>query len=415
VRTIAAVTGARSDYGGLVPVLRGISTDPSLRLKLFVTGSHLSPDFGLTGLDVERDFEITERVEMLVASDTPEAISKSIGLAVIGFAQTYARHRPDILLVIGDRFETLAAVAAALPFTIPIAHISGGEATEGAIDDAIRHAITKMSHLHFVSLEEYRRRVIQMGEEPWRVTVSGEPGLDNICTVPALSTAEIERLIGMTLEPRPLLVTFHPATLELGQIETQTAELLAALDTVGMPIVFTAPNADTEGRIIAARIRDFVRTHANSRYVTNLGTSAYISMMRQSAAMVGNSSSGIVEAASFELPVVNLGSRQRGRLSGKNVIHAELQADAIVRAIRLASSPDFRECLRGLANPYGDGKAAPRIIEVLKTVPFGRNLLIKTFHSTSELSATRDRTAASLPRSKIDVVLRSTTGNSDPL
>jgi UDP-hydrolysing UDP-N-acetyl-D-glucosamine 2-epimerase len=396
VRTIAAVTGARSDYGGLVPVLRGISTDPSLRLKLFVTGSHLSPDFGLTGLDVERDFEITERVEMLVASDTPEAISKSIGLAVIGFAQTYARHRPDLLLVIGDRFETLAAVTAALPFTIPIAHISGGEATEGAIDDAIRHALTKMSHLHFVSLEEYGRRVIQMGEEPWRVTVSGEPGLDNICTVSALSAAEVETLIGMPLEPAPLLVTFHPATLELGQTETQTTQLLAALDTVGMPIVFTAPNADTEGRIIATRIRDFVRKHANSRYVTNLGTSAYLSMMRQSAAMVGNSSSGIIEAASFELPVVNLGSRQRGRLSGKNVIHAELQADVIVRAIRLASSPDFRQGLRGLTNPYGDGKAAPRIIEVLKTVPLDRNLLIKTFHSTSDLSATRDGTVANL-------------------
>jgi UDP-hydrolysing UDP-N-acetyl-D-glucosamine 2-epimerase len=386
VRTIAAVTGARSDYGGLVPVLRGISTDPTLRLKLFVTGSHLSPDFGLTVRDVQRDFDITERVEMLVASDTPEAISKSIGLAVIGFAQTYARHRPDILLVIGDRFETLAAVTAALPFTIPVAHISGGEASEGAIDDAIRHAITKMSHLHFVSLEAYRRRVMQMGEEPWRVTVSGEPGLDNILTIPALSTAEIEGLIGMPLEPSPLLVTFHPATLELGMTEMQTAELLTALDVVGMPIVFTAPNADTEGRVIATRIRDFVQKHANSRYVTNFGTPAYLSMMRHSAAMVGNSSSGIVEAASFELPVVNLGSRQRGRVCSKNVIHAELKADAIVSAIRLAVSPDFRESLRGLKNPYGDGKAAHRIIEVLKTVLLDHALLSKTFQSTSELS-----------------------------
>jgi UDP-hydrolysing UDP-N-acetyl-D-glucosamine 2-epimerase len=386
VRTIAAVTGARSDYGLLVPVLRGISTDPDLRLKLFVTGLHLSPDFGLTVRDVERDFEITERVEMLVASDTPEAISKSIGLAMIGFAQTYTRHRPDLLLVMGDRFETLAAVTAALPFTIPVAHISGGEATEGAIDDAIRHAITKMSHLHFVSLEECRRRVVQMGEEPWRVTVSGEPGLDNILTIPALSTAEIEGLIGMPLEPAPLLVTFHPATLELGRTDIQTSELLTALDAVGMPIVFTAPNADTEGRVIATRIRDFVQTHADTRYVTNFGTTAYLSMMRHSAVMVGNSSSGIVEAASFELPVVNLGSRQRGRVCGKNVIHAELRADAIVRAIRLALSRDFRECLRGLTNPYGDGKAAPRIVEVLKSVPLDRNLLIKTFHSAGQLS-----------------------------
>lgn len=387
MRTIAAVTGARSDYGLLVPVLRGIAADPTLRLKLFVTGMHLSPDFGLTVRDVERDFEITERVEMLVASDTPEAISKSVGLGVIGFAQTYARHRPDILLVLGDRFETLAAVTAALPFTIPVAHIAGGEATEGAIDDAIRHAITKMSHLHFVSLEEYRRRVIQMGEEPWRVTVSGEPGLDNISATSALSSAEMEGRIGMSLEPPPLLVTFHPATLELGQTEMQTSELLTALEAVGMPIVFTAPNADAEGRVIATRIQDFVLHHPRSRYVTNLGTAAYLSMMRCSAAMVGNSSSGIVEAASFELPVVNLGSRQQGRLCGKNVIHAEMKTDTIIRAIRLALAPAFRERLRGLANPYGDGKAAPRIVEVLKTVPLDRNLLVKTFYSTREFSS----------------------------
>ncbi len=387
MRTIAAVTGARSDYGLLVPVLRKISNDPDLRLKLFVTGMHLSPDFGLTVRDVERDFEITERIEMLVASDTPEAISKSVGLGIIGFAQTFARHRPDILLVLGDRFETLAAVTAALPYTIPVAHISGGEATEGAIDDAIRHAITKMSHLHFVSLEEYRRRVIQMGEEPWRVTVSGEPGLDNISAMPALSRAEMEERIGMPSEPAPLLVTFHPATLEAGQSEIQVAELLAALDTVAMPIVFTAPNADAEGRIIATRIQDFVHHHPRARYMTNLGSTAYLSMMRYSAAMVGNSSSGIVEAASFELPVVNLGSRQQGRLCGKNVIHAGMKADTIIDAIRVALSAAFRERLRGLANPYGDGKAAPRIVEVLKNVPLGRNLLVKTFYSTGELSS----------------------------
>ena len=384
MRTIAAVTGARSDYGLLFPVLKAISADPSLRLQLFVTGMHLSPDFGLTVRDVERDFEITERVEMLVASDTPEAISKSIGLGVIGFAQVYARHRPDILLVLGDRFETLAAVTAALPFTIPVAHISGGEATEGAIDDAIRHAITKMSHLHFVSLEGYRRRVVQMGEQPWRVTVSGEPGIDTIHSTAMLSAVEIEALIGMSMEPSPLLVTFHPATLEPGQAEAQIAELLSALNSVEMPIVFTAPNADTEGRVIIAYIQDFVRRHPNSRYVQNLGSTAYLSTMRRSAAMVGNSSSGIVEAASFELPVVNVGTRQQGRVAGKNVIHAEVKRDTIIRAIRLALAPPFRKSLQGLVNPYGDGKAAPRIVEVLKTVSLDRNLLVKTFYSAGQ-------------------------------
>jgi UDP-N-acetylglucosamine 2-epimerase (non-hydrolysing) len=387
MRTIAVVTGARSDYGCLVPVLKGIKAEPSLQLMLFVTGMHLSPDFGLTVRDVEHDFEISERIEMLISSDTPEGIAKSIGLGMIGFAQAYSRHRPDILLVMGDRFETLAAVSAALPFIIPVAHISGGESTEGAIDDVIRHAITKMSHLHFVSLQEYGRRVIQMGEQPWRVTVAGEPGLDNISAAPSLSIADVEKRIGMSLQHPPLLVTFHPATLELGQAETQVPELLAALDTMGMPMVFTAPNADTEGRVIAKRIQDFVRHHPNSRYVTSLGTAAYMSMMRYSAAMVGNSSSGIVEAASFELPVVNLGSRQQGRLCGKNVIHAEMKADTIMGAIRLAVSPGFRESLRGLANPYGDGKAAPRIVEVLKAVPLDRNLLVKTFYSTGEFSS----------------------------
>ena len=392
MRTIAAVTGARSDYGCLFSVLKGIKAEPSLQLMLFVTGMHLSPDFGLTVRDVERDFEITERIEMLISSDTPEGIAKSVGLGVIGFATAYSHHRPDILLVMGDRFETLAAVSAALPFTIPVAHISGGEATEGAIDDAIRHAITKMSHLHFVSLQEYGRRIIQMGEQPWRVTVSGEPGLDTISATPALSRTEMERRIGMSLQLPPLLVTFHPATLELGQAATHIPELLAALDSMGMPIVFTAPNADTEGRVIATRIQDFVRDHPNSRYLTNLGTTAYLSMMRCCAAMVGNSSSGIVEAASFELPVVNLGSRQQGRLWGKNVIHAEIKTDTIIRAIRLAVSPGFRESLRGLANPYGDGKAAPRIVEVLKTVPLDRNLLVKTFYSTCEFSSREEAT-----------------------
>jgi UDP-hydrolysing UDP-N-acetyl-D-glucosamine 2-epimerase len=394
VRVIAVVTGARSDYGLLLPVLKAILADPALRLKLFVTGMHLSPDFGLTIREVERDFEITERVEMLVASDTPEAISKSVGLGVIGFAQTYTRHCPDILLVLGDRFETLAAVIAALPFAIPVAHIAGGEATEGAIDDAIRHSITKMSHLHFVALEEYRRRVIQMGEEPWRVTVSGEPGLDNVATVPELSLVEIEDRIGMALEPPPLLVTFHPATLELGQNEMQTTELLSALDTIGMSIVFTSPNADTEGRMIAARIQDFVAHHPNCRYVTNLGTAAYLSMMRRCAAMVGNSSSGIVEAASFQLPVVDVGSRQRGRIHGANVIHCELKAGAVVHSIRSALSPDFRETLRGLKNPYGDGKAADRIVQVLKSVPLNRHLLVKTFRTVGQVGSYEEVDAA---------------------
>jgi UDP-hydrolysing UDP-N-acetyl-D-glucosamine 2-epimerase len=384
VRTIAAVTGARSDYGLLVPVLKGIVDDPTLRLMLLVTGMHLAPDFGLTVREVEQDFEIAERIEMLVASDTPEAISKSVGLGMIGFAQAYSHRRPDLLLVLGDRFETLAAVMAALAFTIPVAHIGGGEATEGAIDDAIRHAITKMSHLHFTAIKEYGRRVIQMGEEPWRVAITGALGVDRIHSLIPVAIDELERRIGLTLQNAPLLVTFHSTTLDLGQAEAQAKELLAALESVGLPIVFTAGNADTEGRVINDCVRDFVTRHPNARFVTNLGTAAYLSLMHRSVAMVGNSSSGIIEAASFELPVVNVGSRQQGRVCGRNVIHTEVEAEAIVHAVRLATSPAFRESLRGLKNIYGDGHATVRILEVLKTVALDRNLLFKRFYSPNE-------------------------------
>ena len=384
MRTIAAVTGARSDYGLLVPVLKGIVDDPTLRLTLLVTGMHLAPDFGLTVREVEQDFEIAERVEMLVASDTPEAISKSVGLGVIGFAQAYSRHRPDLLVVLGDRFETFAAVTAALAFTIPIAHISGGEATEGAIDEAIRHSITKMSHLHFTAIDEYRSRVIQMGEEPWRVKTTGALGVDRIHSLVPLPIDELERRIGMSLETPPLLVTFHSTTLDPGQAEAQAEELLAALDRVGLPTLFSAANADTEGRVINNRVGDFVSRHQNSRFVTNLGSTVYLSLMRRSAAMVGNSSSGIIEAASFELPVVNVGSRQQGRVCGRNVIHTEVEAEAIVHAVRLATSPAFRESLRGLKNMYGDGHATARILEVLKTVPLDHKLLFKRFYSPNE-------------------------------
>ena len=388
MRTIAVVTGARSDYGCLVPVLKGIKAEPSLQLMLFVTGMHLSPDFGLTVRDVEHDFEITERIEMLISSDTPEGIAKSIGLGMIGFAQAYSHYRPDILLVMGDRFETLAAVSAALPFTIPVAHISGGESTEGAIDDVIRHAITKMSHLHFVSLQEYGRRVIQMGEQPWRVTVAGEPGLDNISATPSLSIAEVEKRIGMSLQHPPLLVTFHPATLELGQGETQVPELLAALDTMGMPMVFTAPNADTEGRVIATRIQDFVRHHPNSRYVTrqrNCGVPVDDALQCGDGRKFfqRNRRGRQLRTTGCQLGI----PPEKAGCAAGNVVHAEMKADTIIRAIRLAVSPGFRESLRGLANPYGDGKAAPRIVEVLKAVPLDRNLLVKTFYSTGEFSS----------------------------
>jgi UDP-N-acetylglucosamine 2-epimerase (non-hydrolysing)/GDP/UDP-N,N'-diacetylbacillosamine 2-epimerase (hydrolysing) len=318
---------------------------------------------------------------MLLSSDTPEGISKSIGLGVIGFAQIFARFKPDILVVLGDRFEMLSAVAAAMPFTIPVAHLHGGEATEGLIDESIRHSITKMSHLHFVSTESYRQRVIQMGEAPWRVVVSGAPGLDNLQAVELLEIAALENRIGVNLTPPPLLVTFHPVTLEYADTQYHITELLAALKAVNLPIVFSYPNADTYGRIIINAIERFVKSCEQAWAVTNLGTQAYFSLMKYAVAMVGNSSSGIIEAASFELPVVNIGNRQQGRIHSYNVVDVECNRTSIELAIRQVTAPQFRAQLAGIKNPYGDGHAAERIVEVLQTVSLNQTLTLKRFHN----------------------------------
>lgn len=380
MRTIGVVTGGRSDYGGYLPILRKIQAEPEFRLHLIVAGMHLASEFGRTVETIEADgFEVGECVEMLLASDTPQGIAKSIGLGTIGFAQAYARFRPDILLVVGDRFEMHAAVVAALPFTIPVAHVHGGELTQGALDDALRHSITKLSHLHFVAMEEYGRRVIQMGEEPWRVVVCGAPSLDNLHTVTLLGREELTARYGLALNAAPLLVTYHPVTLEYEETERQVRALLSALRASGLPVVFTAPNADTNGRIIIGLIQDFVGSSPSAWLVPNLGTQAYWSLMRHAAAMVGNSSSGIVEAPSFGLPVVNIGSRQEGRVRAENVIDVGNDADEILEAIRLAGSPEFRARLRGLTNPYGDGRAAEMIVNRLRDIPLDRSLIVKRF------------------------------------
>ena len=381
MRTIGVVTVARSDYGIYRPVLRRIQRDPQLRLLLIAAGMHLSPQFGMTVDAIEEDgFPVDERVEMLLSSDTPEGIAKSVGLGTIGFAQVYSRNRPDILLVLGDRFEMLAAAAASLPFKIPVAHIHGGESTEGAIDESIRHSITKMSHLHFASTDVYARRIVQMGEEPWRVTVSGSPTLDNIDELRLLSRQELEVRIGLDLSSPTLLVTYHPVTLEYEQTETQMTELLSALDQIAMPVVLTYPNADTGNQTIIRLAEDFMRRNAHARMVVNLGPDAYFSLMEHASAMVGNSSSGIIEAASFKLPVVNLGNRQAGRIRPRNVIDVDCRREAIVEGVRQATSPGFRESLSDLVNPHGDGHAAERIVETLKTVPLDGRLVVKRFH-----------------------------------
>jgi UDP-N-acetylglucosamine 2-epimerase (non-hydrolysing)/GDP/UDP-N,N'-diacetylbacillosamine 2-epimerase (hydrolysing) len=320
---------------------------------------------------------------MLIAGDTPAAIASSMAVAVQGMSQVLSRSRPDLLLLLGDRFEMLAIAVAALPFAIPIAHIGGGESTYGAMDDAARHAITKLSHLHFVQTDVYRDRVIQMGEEPWRVVVAGAASLDNLRDLAFLTREELEDRFGLDLQQPPLVVTFHPATLEASQSGHQVNELLAALETIGDPVVFTAPNADTNNHPVGRAIERYVTGHPNARLVTSFGTQGYFSLLRYAKAMIGNSSSGVIEAATFELPVVNIGSRQAGRIHDRNVLTVDCAREAIEPAIRKATSSEFRAGLRGLRNPYGDGTAAETIVDTLRRVTLGPSLLMKRFHEVA--------------------------------
>jgi UDP-hydrolysing UDP-N-acetyl-D-glucosamine 2-epimerase len=381
MRTIGVVTVARSDYGIYRPLLRRLREHPGLRPWLYVGGMHLSPEFGLTVREVEADgFEIAARVEMLLSSDTPHGIAASMGHGTVGFAQAYAARRPDLLLVLGDRFEMHAAAVAAVPFLLPVAHFHGGAVTLGAIDDMFRHSITKLSHLHFAETEDYARRIVQMGEAPWRVVVTGAMALDNLRNIEWLSLDDLNERFGMSLYAPPLLVTFHPVTREYERAEEQTTELLAALEPFDVPLVITYPNADTNGRVIIRLIEQFVARRGRAWAVPHLGMQAYFSLMRLARAMVGNSSSGIIESASFRLPVVNVGSRQEGRLTPPNVLSVPAERQTISGAVAHVLTEGFRAGLDGLVNPYGDGHAADRTVEVLAFIPIDERLLRKGFH-----------------------------------
>lgn len=381
MRTIGVVTGGRSDYGCLVPILREIEKTPGLGLRLFVTGMHLEKAFGETVRTIEADgFPIEERIPLSLSSDDPSAIVRAMGQALAGFAGVFKRLRPDLLLLLGDRFEMQAAALSALPFKIPVAHVHGGEISRGAMDDPLRHSITKLSHLHFAATEVYARRLLQMGEEPWRVIVSGAPALDHCREVSFLGKGELEKRLGVSLAVPPLLVTYHPVTLEYEKTGDQVGELFATLEALQHPVLFTAPNADTSHGVIQKGIENFTKRHAAwSWFVSNLGTRAYFSMMKLAAAMVGNSSSGIVEAPSFALPVVNIGTRQEGRLRSENVIDVGYSRQEITAGIQRALSPSFRMRLSGMANPYGDGQAAQRIVKQLAQISITQDLIAKRF------------------------------------
>lgn len=385
-RKVCVVTGSRAEFGLLRLLMAEIAAASGLELQVVATGTHLAPEFGSTYREIQdAGFSIDARVQMLVSGDSATATSKSIGLGVIGFADVLERLSPDLVLVLGDRFEILAAVTAAMMARIPIAHLHGGEVTEGAIDDAIRHAITKMSHLHFVATDDYRRRVVQMGEHPGRVFDVGGLGVDAISRMELLDKASLEESLGFALGERSLLVTFHPVTLaDVSAGTTQMDELLAAIaDLQDVRVVFTMPNADTGGRQLDQLLRRFVAEHENAAYFPSLGQLRYLSMMRLAAAVVGNSSSGIAEAPSFRVPTVNIGDRQKGRLQAASIVNcAPLRAD-IGAAIREVLSDGFRRGLPAVRNPYGEGGAAARVAKVLAEYPL-EGLLAKQFHDLPE-------------------------------
>jgi len=386
-RRICVVTGARADYGLLRWIMEGIRQTPEMELQIIATGMHLSPEFGLTYREIENDgFRIDRKVEMLLSSDTPTGLAKSMGLGLIGCGEALQQLQPDVMLVLGDRFEMFSAVAAAMVARIPVAHVHGGESTEGAFDEAIRHAITKMSHLHFVAAEEYRKRVIQLGEHPDRVFLVGGLGIDGIKKLALLDRAELEVSLGFQLGPRNLLVTFHPVTLEHATSSQQMAELLASLDQLEEThLIFTMPNADTDGRVLFDMVEQFVAGHANARAYISLGQLRYLSCIRHVDGVVGNSSSGLAEVPSFGKGTINIGDRQRGRLRAESVIDCQPDRQSITAALHQLYSSGFQARLSTARNPYGEGGASQRMVQILRDYPL-ESILKKYFYALAPLA-----------------------------
>ncbi len=379
-RKICVITGSRAEYGLLRWIIHDLAAAPDVELQVIATGMHLSRTFGMTVDEIERDgFAVACRVDMLLSSDTPVGTAKSIGLGVIGMADALDGLRPDLVLVLGDRFEILAAVQACLVLRIPVAHIAGGDTTEGAFDESIRHAITKMSHLHLVTNEQAARRVRQMGEDPSRVLVVGSPGLDQLVREPLLDRAALEASLGARLAARNLLVTFHPATLSATDSLDQFQALLDALDEFGddTGIWITHPNADTGGVALTQALQAWARSRPERVHdFKSLGHKRYLSLMAQCDVVVGNSSSGLYEAPSLRVPTVDIGDRQRGRLAADSVLNCAASREAIGAAIRRALVLDCS----ATSNPYGDGHSAVRIVQALRALPITPALLQKSFH-----------------------------------
>jgi UDP-N-acetylglucosamine 2-epimerase (non-hydrolysing)/GDP/UDP-N,N'-diacetylbacillosamine 2-epimerase (hydrolysing) len=376
-RKITVVTTSRADAGHLHWILKDLTGHPLADLRIISMGAHLSPEFGHTGKELhQKRLAPHVAIECLLSSDTDVGMAKTIGVATLGLADALGEMRPDIILLTADRYEMLAPAAVALALRIPIAHIEGGEISEGAIDDAVRNALTKMAHLHFACTENARERIIAMGEEPWRVHFTGSPSLDQLRRNRLLTRAQVERQLHVSITRKTIVVVHHPVTL-LRDTTRESIALFAALSKIHAHFVFVYPNADAGGRTLIARTEKFLAQHPNSRLFVNLDHRLYLSLLSHSGALVGNSSSGIIEAASLGLPVVNIGIRQTGRDHAANVLDVPASAPAIRAAIAQARSPKFHKAIRHLDNPYGNGHASRKIVELLTTSPLGEKLLFK--------------------------------------
>ena len=378
-RKICVVTGTRAEYGLLQPIMKAIKEDKLLELQVAVTGMHLSPEFGLTYKTIEEDdFEISEKIEILLSSDTSIGVAKAIGLATISFSETLNRLKPDFIMILGDRFELLAAAQAALVSRIPIVHLAGGDVTEGAFDEAIRHSITKMSQLHFVTNKESEKRVHQLGEDPESIHLVGNPGLDHLNSLKLMGKNELEKSLRYSFKSKNILVTFHSVTLDNAPSVNSFSALLEALDGLGedIGIIFTRPNADTEGRQLIKMLDKYVEDRSNCIVYTSLGQLRYLSTVALVDVVVGNSSSGILEAPSLKTATVNIGDRQKGRLRADSIIDCEPITENIKESIQQA----FKLDCSTVVNPYGDGNTTERVLKVLREINHPERLIKKHFY-----------------------------------
>lgn len=376
---ILVVTGTRAEYGLLYWTMKAIDDDKDFKLQLIVTGNHLVKEYGYTVSQIEKDgFKIDEKIDMIINSDEKSSIVKSMGLEMIQMAQSFSRLKPDMLLILGDRYETFAAAICAVMMNIPIAHMNGGESTEGAIDEQIRHAITKMSHIHFPGTEYYKERILKMGEEPWRVHNVGEAGIENIKRLKLLDKSELEEQLNITFNKTVFLITYHPVTLDEDNIEEQINNLLVAIEKFHAIYVFTYPNADFGSKIIIDKLNNFAHNNENAYLYCSLGQRRYLSLLKYASVMIGNSSSGIIEAPIFKIPVVNIGNRQKGRIRNKNIIDTDYTVDSIYKGIyKVLNDKNFIKGLANIKNIYGDGTTSKKILSVIKKVKIDKKLLLK--------------------------------------